>query len=406
MAICRRRFVRLTLNSTAAVLVGCVTEDVGNGSSGTDAGGADGFGADTDPLANSVFARGQLLEEVPFTDQFDVLFERPFDSGLDGRLNTDLSKIDPGVQAIPNELFYIRTRVPGNLDSTDGWSIDVNGLVETPTTLTMADLEPLVRSKGNYVMECSGNGPQAAFGLMSAADWSGVYIREVLEMVSPMSSATHILISGNDDHTVTSTHSDRGASWVFDINQLEQAGAFLATRMNGEPLPVDHGSPVRLYVPNWYGCTCIKWVDVIHLTDNREVATSQMQEFASRTHQDGVPAMAADYQMATMDQSAMPIRVEKWRVDGRIIYKLIGIMWGGYRVTDGLTISYQLASPELVDVSPPQSNNLSWTVWTHAWEPTSRGEYVIQNFIDDEAVPTRRLNTGYYARTVFVDEVT
>ena len=62
------------------------------------------------------------------------------------------------------------------------------------------------------------------------------------------------------------------------------------------PLTPDHGAPVRLVVPNWYGCACIKWVTHVEMVPDDEPATTQMREFAARTHQNGVPARARDYQ--------------------------------------------------------------------------------------------------------------
>ena len=53
-----------------------------------------------------------------------------------------------------------------------------------------------------------------------------------------------------------------------------------------------------------------------------------MQEYAARTHQDGLPVRASDYQTATIDPAAIPIRVEKWLVDGRVSYEVAGIGWG------------------------------------------------------------------------------
>src|SRR5438034_9585635 len=76
-----------------------------------------------------------------------------------------------------------------------------------------------------------------------------------------------------------------GASWAFSPEQLEKAGAFLATELNGQPLPKDHGAPVRLVVPGWYGCTSIKWVNEITLVREEVEATSQMLEYAARTLQ-------------------------------------------------------------------------------------------------------------------------
>ena len=101
--------------------------------------------------------------------------------------------------------------------------------------------------------------------------------------------------------------------------------------MNGQALTPDHGAPVRLAVPGWYGCAWIKWVDEIRWVAGDEPATSQMQEFAGRTHQNGVPVLARDYEAPAIDTAAMPIRVEQRRVDGRLEYRVVGIVLGRNR---------------------------------------------------------------------------
>jgi DMSO/TMAO reductase YedYZ molybdopterin-dependent catalytic subunit len=242
---------------------------------------------------------------------------------------------------------------------------------------------------------------------MSAARWAGAPVTDVVEsLLAPDPAATRVLIGGFDMHSAPSAggRSAPGASWIFTFEELERAGAFFATEMNGEPLPPDHGAPVRLYVPGWYGCTCIKWVDEIRFVDDDEPATSQMIEFAGRTHQDGVPTLARDYIPATMDQAAMPIRVEKWARDGRILYRVVGVSWGGYEPTDALMFS-DGGSVSPVDVCPAQTQNQTWTLWQHLWEPLEAREYELVMSVADDAIPTRRLDTGYYRRTVIVDEV-
>ena len=355
-----------------------------------------------DPFAGAV-----LLGTVPFTEEGGPL-DVAFGSGLDGRLFTDLSTLAPDDLVTPNERYYIRTRYPDLINPSAPWTIAVSGHVKTPLTLTPGMLAPKVNpSLGPYVMECSGNGAFAAFGMLSAARWSGVPITEVLAMIDVLPQATRVLVSGFDSYPQPQPGaSTPGASWIFTVAELEKAGAVLATGMNGVPLRFDHGFPIRLVVPNWYGCACIKWVDAITLVDDAAPATSQMREFASRTHQDGVPALARDYKPATMDQAAMPVRIEKWRVAGKIVYRVVGIMWGGYRVTDKLSIRFASGQPYApVDVCPKQSTNQTWTIWSHAWRPTTAGSYAIALRIDDPSIPTRRLDAGLYRRTIDITEI-
>src|SRR2546429_28841 len=116
-------------------------------------------------------------------------------------------------------------------------------------------------------MECAGNVRQAKFGLLSVGEWAGVPVSEILDKAKAKSGTARVLISGFDRYATESRTSIPGASWAFSPEQLEKAGAFLATELNGQPLPKDHGAPVRLVVPGWYGCTSIKWRSEEHTSE-------------------------------------------------------------------------------------------------------------------------------------------
>ena len=393
---------------SSAIPDGGVTQPDGgfNDTGLADAANPDSGQADAGVECPDPFANGRLVGRANFLNESQVPLDTLFNQGWDGRLYTDLSNLEPDNLTIPNETFYVRTRYPDLLIPPEPWTIQVRGLA-TPTVLTLDELLPLVRPMGTYVLECSGNGRGGAFGLLSAATWSGIPFTEVLDRIEIDRSATRVMVSGFDEHSVPSVggHSTPGAAWIFSFDQLADAGAFLATEMNGQPLPPDHGAPVRLYVPNWYGCTCIKWVNEIELFDDNAPATTQMTEFASRTHQIGRPSLARDYLPATLDQTAMPIRVEQWDVNGETLYRIVGIMWGGYAPTDALAIRFNNGPLEPVDVCPAQTTNDPWTLWTHAWRPTSPGDYAIRMAIQDPNVVTKRLDTGYYRRTVRITQV-
>jgi hypothetical protein len=145
-------------------------------------------------------------------------------------------------------------------------------------------------------------------------------------------------------------------------------------------------------------------VNAVTFADENAPATSQMQEFASRTHQQGVPKLARDYRPATIDQAAMPIRVEKWVVGGRIKYRIVGILWGGSRPVERLEIRFN-PEEDYVQVDDfSQTTNDPWSFWSHAWTPKTVGTYMIRLRVTDPIVVTKRLDSGYYVRTVEVKE--
>jgi DMSO/TMAO reductase YedYZ molybdopterin-dependent catalytic subunit len=389
-SLARRAFLRGTLASASGMLLGCGNEPDDSSSGPCDA----------------RFAGGQLIEEVPFANEDPVVFGTKLGEGLDGRLYTDLALLSPDSLITPNELFYIRTFRPDLLDPSATWNVQVSGLVASPVSLSLADLEPHVQPMGVQLLECSGNSSGGKFGLLSACEWDGAPVSAVLATLGPKPEATQLLVSGFDQHSQPSAggHSTPGASWIFPLAELEKAGAFLATRMNGEPLPPDHGFPVRLFVPGWFGCTAIKWVNELVLVDDSAPATGQMMEFASRTHQDGVPALASEYRPAKIQQAAMPVRVEKWRVDGQLLYRIVGIAWGGDAPTDRLQIGFHDGEWHPVEMCPPHSQNATWSLWTFAWQPEQPGSYTLSLRVDDPSVPQIRLDSGWYDRRVSIDE--
>jgi DMSO/TMAO reductase YedYZ molybdopterin-dependent catalytic subunit len=357
-------------------------------------------------LCPNPFEGGQQLGLVPFAyAEGNPSFHTLMDQGLDARLYTDLSVLQPDALVTPNDKFFVRTAFPDQLDPSRAWSIGVTGLVRQPATLSLRDLEPLIERAGPYVMECAGNNDPRNYGLMSAAAWAGAPIARLLDRLQPSTGATRVRISGFDGHSTRADSSLPGASWVFTVDQLASAGALLATEMNGEPLPRDHGWPVRLVVPGWYGCTCIKWVNEIALVNDDEPATTQMREFAARTHQDGTPRLAREFAAAAMDLAAMPVRIEKWRVSGGVRYRVIGIVWGGRSVPRRMRIRFAASDRfEPFDVCPVPGSPLMWGVWSYGWQPPAPGLYQIV-VKPEEGMASRRLDLYFYTRSVRIDEV-
>jgi DMSO/TMAO reductase YedYZ molybdopterin-dependent catalytic subunit len=323
---------------------------------------------------------------------------------LDCRLYTDLSNLTPEEPIISTKNFYIRTGASKLLEDGKPWTIRIGGLVQKPATLTMRHLQSMVKGAGTHLMECAGNFRNGQFGLMGVAEWSGAPMAQVLELAKAEPRATRVLVSGFDRYLSESVTSMSGASWIFTLEDLKSTGAFLATQMNGQPLIRDHGAPIRLVVPGWYGCTCIKWVNEISLVDENVDATSQMQEYAGRTHQQGTPTRARDFRPAFIEHAAMPVRIEKWQTDTEIKYRVVGILWGGAQAVNILEIRFNPEEEYVRVENLRQTAGGSWNFWSHTWAPKAKGIYIIRLRVKDPVVPQTRLNAGYYARSVEITE--
>ena len=351
------------------------------------------------------FHGGTPLGVVGFSDEGRAPLEETIGAELDGRLFTDLSKLTPENSVTPTSSFYVRTRASKLMDTDKPWSIELGGMIEKASSLAVQELEKTARPMGLHLMECAGNSRSAHFGMLSVADWDGTPLEGILENAKGKPQGTRILISGFDQYAGESKSSVPGASWIFTREQLKSSRAFLATKMNGQPLTVDHGAPVRLVVPWWYGCACIKWVNAITMVGDDAEATSQMQEYAGRTMQNGIPAFAKEYAPALLDIAAMPIRVEKWRVNGKVKYRVAGIQWGGSHPIEGLEIQFN-RDEEYVPVEAFQAGgNDTWNFWIQGWAPQKPGRYLIQLRLKGASHAARRLDSGYYLRSVEITEI-
>jgi DMSO/TMAO reductase YedYZ molybdopterin-dependent catalytic subunit len=365
----RRRFLEVSASAAVAAWVGSLVRGA---------------------RARAAAEGAQRVATVPFVGEGAFPLEATIGEGLGRRRAVDLSSLTPDTLVTPQERFFIRTGCPDRLPAS--WTVRVHGLVETPRQISIAELRREAAPRGVHLLECAGNS-------------TGVPLARVMERARPRRGATRVLVSGFDEHSTQDPGSVPGASWVFGLDQIHESGAFLATAMNGGPLLPDHGHPVRLVVPGWYGCTAIKWVNEIALVDDEAPATDQMREYAGRTHQDPAgPRLAREFQPATIDPAAVPVRVEKLRTEGKILYRIVGILWGGRAPVRALLIRLSpdagFAPVEHVDAG----GGRTWTLWSHTFRPRAPGRYRIEMKVTDRAVRTRRLDAGYYAREIEITE--
>ena len=359
---------------------------------------------------------------LPFVGEGTFPLDTIIGAGLGQRRMLDLSTLARESLLTPADRFFIRTGAPDRLHLQAPWTVRVHGLVETPAEVPLAELTREADDRGPHLLECAGNARTGHFGLMSAARWTGVPLERVLRRAQALPRATRVLVSGFDEHSVVDPGSVPGASWIFGLAEVRDAGAFLATGMDGAPLRPEHGAPLRLVVPGWYACVAIKWVNEIALLDDEAPATDQMREYAGRTHQEPTvprdrelmqggrrpegPPLARDFQPATIDPAAVPIRVEIQGGEGtERLYRIVGIVWGGRAPVRGLHLRL---NPDLgfVPVEEMASGVPGvWDLWSHTFRSPAPGRYRIELRVVDPGVRTRRLDLGYYAREIEIPRV-
>jgi sulfane dehydrogenase subunit SoxC len=154
--------------------------------------------------------------------------------------------------------------------SIDGWAIEIDGMVRYPVRFTLDELLRRPKRTVISVHECAGNPfkPKQAVRGVANISWSGVDLREILDEAGVEPSARFIWSYGVDHGRFGKIQSD---FYLKDlpIERVATGGVMLAYEMNGEPLTLEHGAPVRLFIPGYYGTNCVKWLRRMTIADRR-----------------------------------------------------------------------------------------------------------------------------------------
>ena len=145
--------------------------------------------------------------------------------------------------------------------------LEISGSVARPRTLTFADLAGYSAKEVPATIECSGNSkqPQLMNGLVSNGMWTGPQLGPLLRDCGVLAEAREVVFFGAD---LESERKWPAADRTFDvphgrsifIQDALNSGAILALQLNGRALPVEHGFPLRLVLPGWYGMAQVKWL--------------------------------------------------------------------------------------------------------------------------------------------------
>lgn len=101
----------------------------------------------------------------------------------------------------------------------------------------------------------------------------------------------------------------------------------------------------------------------------------------------------------------MPIRIEQWEVEGEPVYRVFGILWGGDRPIDDLVFAFNDEQAMVPRQNYRHDTNALWTLWEYEWRPAETGRYDLRMEVPAPSIRTRRLDSGWYRRTVEIENV-
>jgi DMSO/TMAO reductase YedYZ molybdopterin-dependent catalytic subunit/mono/diheme cytochrome c family protein len=195
----------------------------------------------------------------------------------------------------PAALLFVRNNLPmpdkSILDDRDGWVLEVKGAKKTGS-ITLAELKRLGRETTTAVLQCSGNGraffkhapsgSQWALGAAGCVNWTGVRVSELAEHFGgPAAGMKYVTATGGE---VLPPGIDPKAAIVERSVPMAKGlkDTLLVWEMNGQPIPITHGGPLRMVVPGYFGCNQIKYVKTLSFTQEQSAAKIQQKGYRYR----------------------------------------------------------------------------------------------------------------------------
>jgi DMSO/TMAO reductase YedYZ molybdopterin-dependent catalytic subunit len=327
-------------------------------------------------IPEAVFALADSGDEqpIPFLDEQPMNPKRPM-----------LKWEDLRDWITPTGQFFAVGHYPTPKVDASSWRLKVEGLIDHPIELSLEQIQSRPKKELIATLECSGNGASPGFmGAIGNAHWAGASLADLLKEAGVRRDAVEAAFWGADSgkEKIRDQEYDQNFARALSISDAMRDDVLLAWEMNGKPLQADHGAPLRLIVPGWYGIAWVKWLTRIELRDRR-----LMNRF-----------MARDYVTIRGEKHGDQTEWKETSVGPLNVKSLLGQVSrrkdGSLRVTGAAWAQDAIKSVELkIDDGPWQPAQLdkqdhashAWTFWSFDWNHAPPGEHTLVCRATDDA---------------------
>jgi DMSO/TMAO reductase YedYZ molybdopterin-dependent catalytic subunit len=257
-----------------------------------------------------------------------------------------------------------------------GWRLRVGGHVERELELSPDDLRARPAVRRIVTMECAGNGrarlephvvsqPWLAEAI-GTGEWGGVELAPLLEEAGVREGAVEVLFGALDRGV------DGGVEQAYErslsLGEALAGDALLAYELNGAPLPPQHGAPLRLVVPGWYGMTSVKWLERITVLDRPFGGYQQVHAYRFRRSEDedGEPITRIQPR-ALMIPPGVPDFLTRRRFVEPGTCSVEGRAWSGLAPVAAVDLSTDGGRTWTPAEVEPAPDRWAWSRWTWTW---------------------------------------
>lgn len=302
----------------------------------------------------------------------------------------------------PTGLHYLLTHFDVPLLSASNHVLEFSGAFDAPLALTLPEIMALPQVTRPVTLECAGNGragmtPRPVsmpwmYEAVGTSEWTGTPLAPLLARAGPQATVRDFAFIGADYGY------DKGVAHFYGRSltpkEISELDVMLVWGMNGAPLLPQHGAPLRLIVPGWYGMASVKWLTRIEALNQRYDGFQQVETYRFRSHEgDPGTAVTRIHVKSLMKPPGVPdwFTRERWLAAGRV--KLSGRAWSGAGVPvdkvevllDGVWHAAELTG---------SADRYAWTGWHIEWDATP-GVHDLACRATDAEGNSQPLNAGH-----------
>ena len=284
------------------------------------------------------------------------------------------------------------------------WSVSIDGTVTSSIRLSLDDIRALPQQSIPVTLECAGNGrahmsprwPSQPWGLdaVGTALWTGTPLRPLLEQCGLEHDAQEVVFYGTDEGVAAGERHFYGRS--LPLSDALADSVLLVWGMNGDPLPAQHGYPLRLVVPGWYGMASVKWLNRIEVISDRFDGHQQR----AYTRRDASGKALEPVNKMQVRAVMTPPGIPEWMSARRLVdpgtIKITGKAWSGAGVP--IERVEFCDNGQWVEATIDSTlGKFAWVSWSTDWRATT-GRHELQCRATDADGMTQPFDPDWNAR--------
>jgi DMSO/TMAO reductase YedYZ molybdopterin-dependent catalytic subunit len=307
----------------------------------------------------------------------------------------------------PQDEFFVFHQTLTVQASLADWRLRIGGFVDKPRELTLDQIRQRTgRRELAVTIECSGNNAYAtANGQVSNGVWTGVSLAPILKECRLRPEAREVAFFGMDLERERDAPAAAAHGRSLSVQDALDPDTTLAYALNGSPLSPEHGFPLRLIVPGWYGMTQIKWLNRIEVLDRRYEGSHMARNYHTIREAGTLDSgTVLETSISKTRLKSVIARVTRRKdAKGGYAYRISGAAWGGPSALKTVEVRIDESAWRAARLGE-RGGDFAWTLWSMDWNEARPGPHAVVSRAIDVAANLQPTSAEWQASVKSIRE--